>query len=68
MEWNANERIPDGPLTKLERKSVRVVLRWFDQREYIRSGLKSWAIWLVALPTAMVGLWQIFQLVMGHLK
>jgi hypothetical protein len=68
MEWNPEERVPDGPLTKIERKAVRIVLRWFDQRAYIRSGVKTWAIWLVGLPTAMVGIWQIMQLFMVHLK
>jgi hypothetical protein len=68
MQWNPEERIPDGPLTKIERKAVRAVLRWFDQREYIRSGMKSWALWLVGVPTAMVAIWQIWQLFMVHLK
>jgi hypothetical protein len=68
MQWDPNERVPDGPLTKIERKAVRLVLRWVDQREYMRSGMKSWALWLVGVPTAMVALWQIAQLFMGHLK
>ena len=68
MQWNPDERVPAGPLTKIERKAVRIVLRWFDQREYVRSGLRSWALWLVGVPTAMVAIWHLSLLFMSHLK
>lgn len=68
MAWNPDDSIPDSPFTKPERRDVRRVLRWYERREFLRSGLKWWGIWVIGLPTAMVGVWQIVQLLIGHIK
>ena len=68
MAWNPDHDIPDGPLTKPERRDTRRVLHWYERREFGRSALKSWAMWLVTVPMAMLGMWQIFQIVAGHVK
>jgi hypothetical protein len=68
MAWNPDDTIPDTPFTKPERRDVRRVVRWYERREYLRSGARSWALWIVGLPTAMIAFWQIAQLLIGHFK
>lgn len=68
MAWNPDDQIPDSPFTKPERKDVRRVVRWYERREYFHSGLRSWALWLFGLPAAMIALWQIVLLMIGHVK
>jgi hypothetical protein len=68
MAWNPDENIPDSPLTKIERQDTRRVLRWFERREFMRLAVSAWAKWIVGLPFLMLSVWQLVQLMTGHVK
>jgi hypothetical protein len=66
--WDPDANIPDNPFTPPERRDVRRVVRWYERREYLRSGLKSWVLWVIGLPTMMLAIWQIIQIVTWHIQ
>jgi hypothetical protein len=66
--WNPDHDIPDGPLTKPERRDTRRVLYWYERRAFFQAATGAWAKWIVGLPVAMLAFWQVIQLLAGHIK
>jgi hypothetical protein len=64
MAWNPDDNLPDSPLLPHERQATRRVLRWYEIKTIRQASIKVWASWLVAVPTAMMTVWGLIQLVM----
>lgn len=62
MKWEDGSPLSSAPLTPPEREQTRRVLRWYDRRMFFRASASLWARWLVGLPTGLLALWTLAQL------
>jgi hypothetical protein len=65
MAWERDEsRLSSAPLSPAEREQTRRVLRWYEHRVFLRASVGLWAKWLVGLPTGLLALWSLVQLLL----